>query len=76
MLAIIEILFPEDSSKNQRHVTSGRFSTLQAYLVTTEKDCKHTWSVSDLRLQAYSVPFEIMIASILGPHFYQHCRHI
>ena len=64
MLAIID---PRDSSRNHSHVTPGRFPTLQAYLVTIEKDCKHIWSVSDFRLQAYFVPILKIIATICGP---------
>ena len=41
MLAIIENLFSRDSSRNHGHVTLGRFSALQAYLVPIERDCKH-----------------------------------
>ena len=87
MLAIIKILFSRYTSRNHSHVTLGRFPILQAYLVTFEKDCKHIWSVSDLRLQPYLAPFFIEIASIfsplfieianiLGPHFNHDCKHI
>ena len=41
-----------------------------------ESNCKHIWSVLDLRLQAYLVPFEIQIASILGPHCNHDCKLI
>ena len=61
-----------DNNGKKRHVTmiSGRitrnthFECLQPYLVPIEKDCKHKKaqitqeSVLDLRLLAYSVPFE------------------
>ena len=56
MLAIIAILFSRKfivTSRNHSHLTLGRFLTLQAYLAPFERDCKHKWSVLDLRLQAY-----------------------
>ena len=74
MLVNIEKLFLRDSSRNHSHVILGRFSALQSYLVTIDRDCKHIWSVADLRLQAYLVLFET--ASILGPHCYYQCKHI
>ena len=58
MIAIIEILFSRDSSGNHNHVTRGRISTLQSYLVLFEKDCNHIWSVLELRLQSYLLLFE------------------
>ena len=70
MLAIIENLFSRDSSRNHSHLTLGRFSTLQAYLVTK------FWSPSELRLQAYLVTFVIKIASIFGPLCNEDCNHI
>ena len=76
MLAIIKVLFSRDASRNQSHVTLGRFPTLQAYLVPIERDCKHIWSVSDLRLQAYLVPFVTKIASIFGPCHINYCNHM
>ena len=33
MIAIFEILFSRDSSRNHYHVTRGRFSRLQSYMV-------------------------------------------
>ena len=75
-LANIENLFSCDSSRNQSHVPLGRFPFLQAYLVPTERNCKHIWSVLDLRLQAYLVPFETKIASILGPNCNHDCKLI
>ena len=43
MIAIIEILFSCDLSRNHSHMshdmTQGRISTLQSYLVLFEKDC-------------------------------------
>ena len=68
MLAIIENLFWRDPFRNHSHVTLGRVSTLQAYLVPNERACKQIWSLSDLSLQAYLVPFIIEVASILCPH--------
>ena len=40
------------------------FRLLQTYLVPFEKDCKHMWSISILRLQAYLVSFKTEIASV------------
>ena len=76
MLAIIKNLFWRDSSRSDSYVTLGQFSTLQAYLVIIEKDCKHKWSLSNWRLQAYLVPIIIEVASILGPHCFHDCTHI
>ena len=39
MIAIIEILFSCDLSRNLSHMSQGRISTLQSYLVLFEKDC-------------------------------------
>ena len=49
---------------------------LQEYLATIEKDCKHIWSISDIRLQTYLVPIGIMIASLFGPFCDRDCKHI
>ena len=76
MIAITNILFSRDSSRNHGHVTQGPFSTLQAYLVPFERDCKHKQFVLDLRLQAYLVPVETEIASIFGPLCYQDGKYI
>ena len=76
MIAIIEILFSRDSSRNHSHVIRGRISTLQSYLVLFEKDCNHIWSVSELRLQTYLVAFIIIIAIIFGPLCNEDCNHI
>ena len=76
MRAIIKILFSRDSFRNHSHVNLGRFPTLQTYLVTIERDCKHIWSVSNLILQAYLVLFFIKIATILGPHCNHDCKLI
>ena len=67
MLAIIKILFSRDSSRNHSHVTLERFPTLQAYLVTIEKDCRHKQSDLDLRLQAYLVSFLSRLQAYLVP---------
>ena len=64
MLAIIEILFSRDPSKNHSYVTLGQFLTLQTYLVPIERDCKHIWSQSFLSLQAYLVGYK----KILQPY--------
>ena len=56
MFAIIENLFSRDSFRN--HVTLGRFSTLQVYLVPIKIDCKHIQLVLDFGLQAYLVSFK------------------
>ena len=40
------------------NLAKSNFRRLQAYLVHIEIDCKHLWSVLDLRLQAYLVHFE------------------
>ena len=86
MIAMIENLFPHDSSNNHSHVTLTRFPRLQSYLVLFERDCNHIWSDSELRLQSYLVPlvtniaiifghFAINIAIIFSPYFYCHCNH-
>ena len=76
MIAIIEILFSPDSSRNHSHVTRGQISTLQSYLVLFVRDCNHIWSDSELRLQSYLVPIMISIAVLFGPFFDQDCNHI
>ena len=73
MLANIENLF---SSRNHSHMPLGRFPLLQEYLVPIEIDCKHIWSVLDLRLQPYLFAFETRIVSILGLHCYHDCKLI
>ena len=70
MLAIIENLFSRDSSRNHSHVTLGRFSRLQAYLVRFGRDCKYIRSPSGSRLQPYLVPAVTLIASIFGLALY------
>ena len=52
MLAIIKNLFWRDSSRSDSYVTLGQFSTLQAYLVLTGKNCNHIWSDRELTLQS------------------------
>ena len=42
---------------------------MQAYLVLIVRDCKHIWSVLDLRLQAYLVPIVSMIFHAVTNHF-------
>ena len=59
-----------------KHVTRGRISTLQSYLVLFEKDCNHIWSLLELRLQSYQVPFVTNIAIMFGPHSNFVCNHI
>ena len=76
MIAMIDNLLSRDSSKNHSHVTLGRISILQSYLVPIGKDCNHIWSDSVLTLQSYLVPLVMKIAFILGPHFDHHCNHI
>ena len=61
-----------------RLVQKSQLLILQPYLVSIERDCKHIWSDSDLRLRAYLVPivfslqaylFSVIkiIATICGP---------
>ena len=76
MIAIIEILFSRDWSRNHSHVTRGRIPILQSYLVFFEKDCNHVWSDSELRLQLYLVRYFIKITLILRTRFDHHCNHI
>ena len=44
-------------NSDQICLQSSKFLSLQAYIVTIERDCKHVLSVSDLRMQANLVPF-------------------
>ena len=54
-----------DSSRNQSHVNSGQFTTLQPYSIPVERDCKRIQSVWDLRLQSYVVhPYRISVTKV------------
>ena len=76
MIAMIEILFFSDSSRNHSHVTLGQFSTLQSYLVPIGKDCNHMWSDPEVTLQSYLFPFVTQIAIIFGLVCNKDCDHI
>ena len=76
MIAMIDNLLSRDSSKNHSHVTLGRISILQSYLVPIGKDCYHIWSDSKLRLQSYLVPILANIAIIFSPYYNCHYNHI
>ena len=61
MLAITEIVpKPRDYDFWTNHAQAN-FQCLQAYLVPIERYCRDTWSVLDLKLQAYLVHFEIRL---------------
>ena len=76
MLAMIEIWFSRESSRNHNHVILGQISTLQAYLIRFGRYCKHKRSALDLRLQAYGVPSETEIANIFGPYHKHYFKHM
>ena len=50
MLAITEIV-PE--ARDYDFLTKTTFQCLQVYLVPIQRDCKHIWSVLDLRSHTY-----------------------
>ena len=86
MLAIIEILFSQDSSSSHRlwddfrhckHIYSLLIDIASIFSPFCDQDCKHIWFLSFLSLQTYLVTFIKNIATICGtshtwsiPHFY------
>ena len=70
-------LFSCDLSRNHSRLALGQFSLLQAYLVPVERNCKHIWSVLDLRLHPYYIPIVIMIARLFSPlGSLRGCKHV
>ena len=76
MLAMPKIVLASRDYDFWTNHAKTNFQCLQAYLVPIERDCNPIWSLLDVRLQAYLVPFETQIASILGPHCNHDCKLI
>ena len=60
------------SRKFLKHLESDRLGS-KSYL--KNPDCRHIWSLSKLKLQAYLIAFWSKIAGIFGPFYNQNCKH-
>ena len=60
------------SRKFSKHLESDRLGS-KSYL--KNRDCRHIWSLSKLKLQAYLVPNVIKIVPIFDPCCNQNCKH-